>query len=284
MIPNLIIKKIRKPIHHFVKACSYRAVYKAVNDNKELQKIWNKSFEHFPDFYDHFTNPVDDKETEARIRHLVVNEALFVKEILDVISLKKISYADIGDSDGSVRILLSDYFSSEQLETTGINLQIKAVEKIRKLGLNAICADAMDLGEQNIKYDIVSLFETLEHLKDPIGFLTKIHPIVKNKLIISVPYAMNSKIRLQYLEQNWPSDKKATIENQHIFELAPTDWGKIFKFTGWKISHQKVVKPFPNFSLYRLLLQPYWRYISYDGFWFVALEKDDTYSSKYIIE
>lgn len=276
-------KTIKKLINHI----SFKSTLRVVNNDSDLKKIWDDSFEAFPDFSQHFSIPTVEKEEEARVRMLISAETLFVHESIKRIkegATLPVTYADIGDSDGSVRYLLSKMYTDHQLDTIGINLQAQAVAKMKKLGLKAICANAMDLEKQGANFDIVSLFETLEHLPDPIGFLKGISNIVNNELVISVPYVRKSRIGLQYLRNNWPKKIKATIENQHIFELSPSDWKKLMVHSGWKVNHEMIVKAYPRFSFHRLILEPYWRYLSFDGFWFVSLTKDRTISKNYLIE
>jgi 2-polyprenyl-3-methyl-5-hydroxy-6-metoxy-1,4-benzoquinol methylase len=193
-------------------------------------------------------------------------------------------YADIGDSDGSVRLLLKKYFNSQQLSTVGINLQTQAVEKMKKSGLNAICEDALNLKAKGIQYDIASVFETLEHLPAPINFLMDIRDVVRHKLVISVPFIRRSRVSLSYLTDRWDHSRRPTIENVHIFELSPADWSKIFLHTGWQIDREKKLMMFPSNKPSRVILQPYWFYTSFEGFWFVTLSKCDKFSSRYTVE
>lgn len=276
---NILRQKIIEPL-------SISATLDVANSNPELKTIWDCSFTVFPDFKNHFSVPVDNKEIEHRIRLLVVGETFFIKkEIEDILGNKKnCSYADIGDSDGSVRLLLNKLFFGEKLKSVGINLQQTAVNKMKALGLEAICADAITLGNQGINYDIISLFETLEHLPDPISFLKNIKPVTGEILVLSVPYIRKSRVNLAYLTEKWPKDRKPTIESVHIFELSTKDWEKIFLHTGWKIKNEWKLMAFPSNKLSRLILQPYWRCISFDGFWFVSLVKDNKYSSRYGVE
>jgi SAM-dependent methyltransferase len=277
----------KKLIYNFIKKTSSSGIEKIVNDDEELRELWNKSLKCFPDFTNHFSIAARDDEVEKRIRVLIVHEVLFIKSIIeDLLEAEdnKVSYADIGDSDGSVRYILRSFFSENKCDSIGINLQQKAVDKMKQIGLEAICADAMDLAKRNISYDVISLFETLEHLPNPIGFLNDIHRIVKKKLVISVPYIRSSRIALKYLSDNWSKTKSPTIENQHIFELSPVDWKKLFSHTGWRIDREMKLMMYPKKSIHRLILEPYWRYTSFDGFWFVSLIKDESYSSRYRIE
>lgn len=279
MLRRFIKQRIVDPI-------SIPAIQAVANSDAELRKIWNDSLRLFPDFKKHYSFVVDNEEVENRIRLLVVAETFFVKrEIENVITRKGgCTYADVGDSDGSVRLLLKGYLSEEKLSSVGINLQPSTVEKIKRKGLDAICADALSLGDKGVHYDIVSAFETLEHLPDPIGFLSGIRNVVENRLVLSVPFIRHSRIGLAYLSNRWPNGTKPTVENTHIFELSPRDWKRIFLHSGWKINRDWKLMMFPSARISRLILQPFWRFVSFEGFWFISLSKDTEYSSKYGIE
>jgi len=265
---------------------SRRAIREIVNSDSNLKGLWDYSSQIFPDLKNHFTVPVESDEIEDRIRLLIVYETLFVRNEIDNLLNDEdhCSFADVGDSDGSVQMLLNKEAYDDRLSTVGINLQQGAVEKIRQQGLDAVCADALALGDMGQRYDIISLFETLEHLPDPIGFLKGIKPAVTHRLVVSVPYIRKSRVGLAYLSKKWPADKTPTIENTHIFELSTNDWVKIFHHTGWEICRQEKLLMYHPYRLSRIVIQPYWRHISFEGFWFVALCKNSEFSDRYSVE
>jgi 2-polyprenyl-3-methyl-5-hydroxy-6-metoxy-1,4-benzoquinol methylase len=262
------------------------AVLKTVKRSPSLTTMWSKTLEYFPSFENHFSDKTLDKEIEARIRFLVAAECAFVHQEIDEIIKRKgtCTYADIGDSDGSVRVVMESIFKKPVLSTVGINLQQKVVDRMKNAGMNAICGDASEIGDKGERFNIVSLFETMEHLPDPIGFLKKISSVVEDRLVISVPYLRKSRVGLQYTEGQWPVDRAVTVETVHIFELCPEDWNKIFRHSGWKIERQSIVKMFPEGGYLDFILGKYWRMMSFEGFYFVSLKKDQTISSKYRVE
>jgi hypothetical protein len=130
----------------------------------------------------------------------------------------------------------------------------------------------------------VSVFETLEHLPDPIGFLKAIGAVVDDRLVLSVPYVRRSRVGLQYLSKAWPAGDVPTIENVHMFELCPDDLRKIFQHAGWRVEREQIFKQFPVWSPTGVLLSIYWRLTSFEGFYFASLVKDDTNASRYKIE
>ena len=265
---------------------SVRAITHLVDSNVDLKTIWEYSLITLPYLSEHYSVEVHCDEIIQRIRLLIVAQTLFVKDIVEkTINAKgRCTYADVGDSDGSVRLLLSKHFFDEKLVSVGINLQETAVEKIRNKGLKAICADALLLSETGVNYDVISAFETLEHLPDPIGFLDGIRKVTNDRLILSVPYVRRSRVGLTYVSGKWPNDKKPTVENVHIFELCAEDWRRIFWHTGWNIEKEWKLMMYPSNRLSRFILQPFWRYTSFEGFWFVSLYKDNEYAAQYMIE
>jgi hypothetical protein len=260
-------------------------VHQVVAGSADLDRQWQATVRFFPSFREHFSAPVDDRETEVRIRFLVAAECAFVEtEIAAVLAARgRCSYADIGDSDGSVRVIMEDRFGKASLSTLGINLQPGVVERMKQRGLDALCADAIEVGNRGQSYDVVSLFETMEHLPDPIGFLQKIAPVVGHRLVLSVPFIRRSRVGLAYLRPDWPQGLPATIENVHIFELSPEDWRKLFAHAGWKVEREQVVRQFPAGGPLNWLLSAYWRYTSFEGFYFVSLSRDTAFSSRYHI-
>ena len=261
------------------------AVLKSVHENEEMSNAWNSSLELFPNLSDHYATDKLSGESLSRIRMLICAQAVFmtrvVRSLIDEGTNIK-TYADIGDSDGTTRMLFQKNIGISELSTIGINIQPEAVEQIRSRGLDAECMDAMKMSEKGLKYDVASIFETLEHLPDPIGFLRAMQDVVSERLIISVPLIVRSRVGLGYLKGNWPKSKRATIANNHIFELAPEDWNKLFLHTGWRVDVSWQIRQFPRMGLLHMIMKFAWRKISFEGFYFVSLVRDDKYSSRYI--
>ena len=183
---NLLIKSILRRVFVFLSKISVRS---AVKNNDELNTIWNLSCKVLPDLGDHYAIVRLDEEAEMRVRMLTCAQVVFLKRVVTGLLLQKkeMTYLDVGDTDGAVRLLFKEMYPEFPLIGLGINLQKKAVENITSKGLSAECIDAMDLHKQGRTYDIVSVFETLEHLPNPIGFLESIYSVVNERLIISVP-------------------------------------------------------------------------------------------------
>mgnify|MGYP001612453296 FL=1 len=279
------IKSLARKVFHYL---SKKAILDAKGEDKKFLEIWNLSLKIIPDSVldEHFIVPVFNDEVRLRIRLLICGEVYFAAKVIEELfgGEKKCTFLDIGDSDGSTRLLLNEALPHFSIDTMGINLQLKAVEKIRRKGLKAECLDAMEVQKAGTRYDIVSLFETLEHLTNPIGFLENIHETVKHRLIISVPLICHSRISLRYLDKTWDKNIIPTIENTHIFELAPEDWRKIFLHTGWRVESEWRLRQFPDSGILKIIMQRAWRKLSFEGFWFAALTKDMFHKNRFMLQ
>ena len=141
-----------------------------------------------------------------------------------------------------------------------------AIDRIKENGLDAINSEIQE-SWMFTNYDLAMSFQVFEHLENPIKALRDIKGIT-NRLIITVPYIKKSGIGIQDFNNINP-------ENTHLFLLCPNDWGKLFRYTGWKVRHEEIYYQYPRrIPLLSWLLKKYWKWIDYEGFYGVILEKE----------
>ena len=174
-----------------------------------------------------------------------------VLKAIELLNLKniEITVVDIGDSAGTHILYLKHLLKN--VRSLSVNIDAKAVEKIKKRGLEAICCRAEEIDKYNIHPDIFMSFQTLEHILSPIEFLKTMSDKVNCKFfVITIPYLKNSRVGLHYIRQN--NLQNIYAENLHIFELSSDDWKLIFKFCGWQIVFEKIYYQYPQNGIYRL--------------------------------
>lgn len=274
--------KIKRRFFNYL---SSMAVHRAVCEDLAFKKMWDLSFEVLPDLTDHYATVKADAESQLRLRLLLCAQALFMHKAF-VRLLKEGnpagSWVDVGDSDGAARQLFIRGFPEAMgIKTFGVNFEQEAVDLIRSKGLAAECMNAMDLHKAGIGCDLVSVFETLEHLPDPVGFLESMRGVVGKRLIISVPLIVSSRVGLKYLSNRWEIHKIPSYSNNHVFELSPCDWQKLFNHTGWAIEDEWKVRQFPRSGPLNWMMSYAWRKIGFEGYWFISLKKDDSFSHRF---
>lgn len=233
----------------------------------------------------HYTGVTLSPFFESKSRFLLSAQATFVAEqVRRVLSEKeRCDLVDVGDSDGSLQQMIRAMVdNNDLLNTVGVNLQPKAVKRIQERGLDGMLIDAMELANRGLNYDIVTVMETLEHLPNPIGFLESIHAVARERLVISVPFVRKSRVSLAYLDAS-KEERQPTIENVHIFELAPADWRKIFRHSGWTVAEEWTAYQYGPRSFWRVTA-PIWRRLDFEGFWLASLKKDSSACKRYGVE
>ncbi len=240
-----------KRVKSLGKWLAIKSLLKAIYSDASFKKAYRLSLERLPDLKEHYTGARLSDFLEYKVRFLLTAQSSFVADdVAEILQKKEVcTLLDVGDSDGSLQLMVRDLVNQRRLLTCGLNLQKEAVQRIRKRGLKAIRADAMKLASLKRKFDIVTVMETLEHLPNPIDFLQSLHNVVVERLVISVPYVRESKVALDYLNPSVFGDRKPTIENVHIFEFSPSDWEKIFLHSGWRVLREKIAFQYPQWSL-----------------------------------
>lgn len=191
---------------------------------------------------------------------------------------KKLTIVDIGDSAGTHMLYLKELAKHHfEIDTISVNLDPRAIEKIRARGLTAILSRAEDLEFGNKSINLFTSFEMVEHLHNPAIFFYRLaKKSTCNRLLMTVPFVSKSRIGLHHVRLGIL--EKIFAEDEHIFELSPTDWTLLIRHSGWKIIKEKVYYQYPRKLS---ILGGFWRHFDFEGFWGAILEKDSTFSDCY---
>jgi hypothetical protein len=220
-------------------------------------------------------------ELKRRLFH-VFQCQLMLDAFAHIAHKEKYMVVDVGDSAGTHMIYIKELMKDKYLiDTLSINLDAKAIEKIKNRGLPAMLCRAEDL---NIDFDVdlFTSFEMLEHLHDPAKFL---HLLAKrpdqSRLLLTVPYRKASRVGLHHVRLK--TNRPISAEEEHIFELCPDDWTLLMAHAGWKVVFSRIHYQYPRrILLLSQGLSIFWRWFDYEGFWGVFLEKDPTYARRYM--
>jgi len=195
----------------------------------------------------------------------------------------KLTVVDIGDSVGThmryLKALTKDRFD---VDTVSVNLDERAIERIKAIGMEAIHsrAEDLDLGDKEI--DLFTSFQMVEHLHNPSIFFRRLAKKSKgNRILLTVPYVKKSRVGLHHVRNEFCRPIRA--EEEHIFELNPKDWSLLFLDSGWKVTYSKINYQYPRkWPIMRWFWKTLWRVpLDYEGFWGAILEKDTAYSDNY---
>ena len=185
---------------------------------------------------------------------------------------------DVGDSSGAHIAALKALLPDGGHRFLSVNLDAKAVARVQERGFEAILCRAEALQEKGIKADVFLSFETLEHLNDPATFLHQLSKTDCQRLVLTVPYVVNSRIGLHHLRAGLT--KKVSPETVHLFEFCPEDLKLLAKHCGWAVETERIYRQYPLNSPLRAT-RAIWRDFDFEGFYGLVLRRDPSWSSLY---
>jgi len=223
-----------------------------------------------------------DDYIELKKRSLQAFQCFLMLKALEKLPSGRLTVVDIGDSAGThMRYLKKLTEGKFDVDTISVNLDERAIEKIRRQGLEAIHsrAEEVDLGDKEISF--FTSFQMVEHLHNPSIFFRRLAKKSKGKrMVITVPYVKKSRVGLHNIRNGFTHPIRA--EEEHIFEFSPEDWSLLMLHSGWKVVHSEIYYQYPRrWVIFNPLWKVFWRTADYEGFWGVILEKDTTYSDCY---
>jgi SAM-dependent methyltransferase len=297
---KLLLKKI-KPLKNAYDQARKRAIENALYE-QGLWPLYEDLRDSGIDITCQYTSTlVDTPYLQAKVRGLhafqmrLIYDCLFNYEIYCLFNLfnydilegaRSANYLDIGDSAGT------HYQYLKLKETDGwpkvdgyvsVNVDQEAIRRITAIiGITAVEGDAedddvLDYIPFSEKGRIILMFETLEHIENPIRLLKSLSKRSDLKaFILTVPYVRRSRV---VLDPKLGDEK----EDIHVFELCPGDWKRVFAHCGWEVIEEETYWQYLRGSyrqgiqrtLLRAFLRPlraaYWRYFDFEGFWGVVL-------------
>lgn len=115
-----------------------------------------------------------------------------------------------------------------------VNVQDGILQYLEGLGLIAIKADGLCIPLADEESDLTICFETLEHVPNPILFLSELERITRKdgKILLSIPWVDQTNV----LSKNHGGvNLERALADNHVFEFSPRDFRKIITYTGLTI-------------------------------------------------
>lgn len=265
---------------------SARSVDAAVRE-QGLAELRARLREQIPDLADQYTMGIDPIEYarywETKMRSIHAFQIDSALQAMESLGGDHLTVVDVGDSSGNHGAYLKALAPPGRIDRmVSVNLDPVAVDKIKAKGGEAILCRAEALDTQGLQPDLMLLFETLEHITDPLRFLHTMAADgnIKN-ILLTVPYRVNSRFGGDLIRRAAASmPDEITPEQVHIFELSPEDWQLLASLAGYRTEFCRIYRQYPRRSIGRLM-RPLWRSLDFEGFISLSLKRDDALSGRY---
>jgi SAM-dependent methyltransferase len=173
---------------------------------------------------DHLADlPLDDRGLEYVVHSFTVDRIRFLRAIQGTGD----PVVDVGDSNGIfLRALRRDGIS--------VNISAAATAKVHARGMDAVQADISSLPFRDGSIPCILLFETLEHLPDPIHALNEIGRVCSGSLVLSIPSVQRTTIHPFHYDPGRP------IYQHHIFEFSREDFHSVITHSPFTIEREQI--------------------------------------------
>jgi SAM-dependent methyltransferase len=220
-----------------VEAGSFKEVYVSPYNNQEYKRYecpncdvhWWEPLKIIPEFYESEVFESYIAFHEGVGTRLCENHKAFFKHFPSSVRGRLL---DVGCGDG--RFLI--YAKEQGLEVWGIDFDKKSVENVkRNLGIDTVFAMSLEefyeyAKEKNLKFDVITFFEVLEHQDKPREFLEMVKGLLKDGGYIagSVPNRERLFVEGTWKYRHWDHPP------HHFLRFSKSSLEKALNFAGFK--------------------------------------------------
>jgi SAM-dependent methyltransferase len=203
--------------------------------NRRLSGFGKKDIFKGEDISAHFGDEeLSDVGLQKVVMSFIIGRVNFIEKVLTKDEIATGTFVDLGDSSGI-------FLKALGKRGTSVNIAEEPLKNIRTKGIKVVKADINDrLPFEDGSIDHILMFETLEHLPNPIAVLKEIYRICRKSAFVSVPYVSRTNIHSYNYCPGRP------IHEHHIFEFSDSDFRKIVTHAGFKIDKAEVVEVLDN--------------------------------------
>ena len=133
--------------------------------------------------------------------------------------LENQSYKSLLDVGGSTGIVASGLMDTYKLKATLIDPAPDEVEEAKALGIESITAFIEDWDPKDRKFDVIGMFQTIDHLLDAKGTFQKLREIIEDNglLVVDIVDFRNAYLR------HWNINEGTKIDHPYYFTEESTE-------------------------------------------------------------
>jgi SAM-dependent methyltransferase len=167
-----------------------------------------------------------DAGLQYLVRSFTIDRIRFVREVLPEGVHGPV--VDLGDTNGI-------FLRSLKQSGISVNISDPAVRSLHGRAMEVVKADVESLPFKDKSVEVVLLFETLEHLPNPLRALGEIGRVCSRSLILSIPLVSLTTIHRAHYDPTRPATQ------DHIFEFSVPDFKRILSHTPFELERDRIV-------------------------------------------
>ncbi|MDA7639303.1 class I SAM-dependent methyltransferase [Akkermansiaceae bacterium] len=195
-----------------------------------------------PDSYDHFYRyiyrPLVSAYHDREINPKTVqdDQKLYTRKLVKILGphLEDKNFETLLDVGGSTGIVALGLMEEYGFKTTLIDPAPAEVDEAKALGIESVTAFVEDWDPQGRKFDLVGIFQTIDHLLDVRGTLEKLRMVINEEglMIFDIVDFRNAYLR------HWDINEATKIDHPYYFTESSTE--VLLKLVGFKTIHKVI--------------------------------------------
>lgn len=195
------------------------AFVKNMPSDADLNSLYTDNF-----FIDGQKSPIDGFNLNGNPTYL---NALKRLENIKRMGYDKGTLLDIGCATGIFLKAASSFY-----DCTGLDVSEYATEFARNnLGINALCGNIFDINFESQSFDIVTMWDVIEHVRDPNRYIEKVSQIIKQGGLLVLSTGNIESLMFKIQRQNW----HLLIPPLHLFYFNKASISTLLRRHGFKI-------------------------------------------------
>jgi 2-polyprenyl-3-methyl-5-hydroxy-6-metoxy-1,4-benzoquinol methylase len=169
-----------------------------------------------------------DKDKEPMVKTFNKYLDLFAKY-----GKSKGSLFDVGAATG----FFMNIAKSRGYEVSGVEISDYAASLGRKKGLDVKTGVVANIDIPKNSFDVVTMFDVVEHMTDPFGDLMKIKSFLKQDGLLVVNAPNGKSLMSRILKTKW----HMVLPPEHIFYFSPDNLGEFLKKNGFEVLYSGTI-------------------------------------------
>lgn len=159
---------------------------------------------------------------------------------------RSVRVLDVGCSSG----YLARKLVEQGCSVVGIDVDERAAEAAREVCEDVLVGDVetMALPFERASFDVVLCGDTIEHLRDPRGFLERVQPLLRRdgRLVLTTPNVANWAVRLGLLVGRWRYTDRGILDRTHVQLFTRATLVDTLEGAGFRIAQLDFTVPVPR--------------------------------------
>jgi SAM-dependent methyltransferase len=199
------------------------------------------------DSYEAVEDPTYVEEREGRVLTFSRN----LQPLEDLVSAKGQASRRLLDVGCHIGVMV-ELAQARGWEAWGVEPSTWAAEQARARGLHVVTGTLADAGLGDGYFDVVTMWDVIEHLTDPASEISQVHKVLKPGGLFAVHTIDIESTMARLMGRRWP-----WLMEMHLYYFSPRTLGRLLEQNGFKVVRSRAQGRYLRLGYFVTRLAPY---------------------------